>query len=88
MDGVVLGRDAHHLRTAPGDGTQVSVGEAAGLEHEFLGRLDLGDAVGNREIEILRRAEQALGMLVALEDPSAIGALALEHRRAVMQAVG
>ncbi len=88
MDLVVLGRDAHHFRAAPGDRTHIGVDEAVLGERQRLGRVDLGHAPGHLEIENARRFLQALGMLGRLEDRAAIGALAFENRAAVMQGVG
>jgi hypothetical protein len=87
VDLVVLRRDAHHLGAAPGDRTHIGVLLAVLLQHQALGGVDLGDAVGNLEVERLRRFLQPLGMLGALEDFAAIGALALEHRARIVQAV-
>ncbi len=88
VDGVVLRRDAHHLGAAPGDRPHIGVLLPVLLQHQALGRVDLGDRVGDLEIEHLRRALEPLGMLGALEDLAAIGALALEHAAGVVQAVG
>jgi hypothetical protein len=87
MDRVVLRRDAHHLRAAPGDRAHVGVLKPVLGEDQALGRIDLGDRIRNLEIEQLGRAPQPLGMLGALEDLAAIGALALEHAGAVMKPV-
>jgi hypothetical protein len=88
VDLVALSRNAHHLRAAPGDRAQVGVLLPVLFEHQTLGRVDLGHAVGDLEIEDLGRFPQALRMLGGLEDLAAIGALALEHARSVVEAVG
>ena len=88
MDGVGLRRDAHHLRAAPGDRADIGLFLAVLLQHQFLGGVDLGDRIGDLEVEHIGRALQPLGMLGALEDAAAIGALALEHAARVMQAMG
>ena len=87
MDGVVLRRHAHHLRAAPGDRAHIGFLLAVLLDHQLLGGVDLGDRVGDFEVEHIGRALQPLGMLGGLEDLAAIGALALEHAARVMQAV-
>ena len=69
-------------------GAHIGVLLAVLLQHEPLGGVDLGDRVGDFEVEHLRRALQPLGMLGALEDLAAIGALALEHGARIVQAVG
>ena len=55
MDLVVLGRNAHHFRAAPGDRPQIGVDETVLGEREGLGRVDLRRAPGNLEIENARR---------------------------------
>ena len=87
MDGVALRRDAHHLRAAPGDRADIGFLLAVLLDDQLLGGVDVVDRIGDFEIEHLRRALQALGVLARLEDLAAIGALALEHAARVMQAV-
>ena len=88
MDLVVLGGDAHHLRAAPGERAHIGVGEAVLLQHQRLGGVDLGGRIGHFEIENARGFAQALGMLGRFENGAAIGALALEHRAAVMHRMG
>jgi hypothetical protein len=88
MDLVVLGRDAHHLRAAPGDRPHIGVDETVLLQRLGLGRVDLGGAVGRLEIEDARRMAQALGMLGRFEDLAAVGALALEDGAGVVKRVG
>src|SRR5262245_45374230 len=87
MNLVVLRGDAHLLGTAPGDRPHIGVFLAVSFEHQALGRVDLGDRVGDFEIEYLRRALEPLRMGGALENFAAIGAFALEHRARVMQPV-
>jgi hypothetical protein len=88
MDRVVLGRDAHHFRAAPGDRSDVGVGKAVLLEHKRLGGVDLGDGPGHLEIEDAAGFAQALGMLGRREHRPAIGALALEDGAAIMHRMG
>ena len=88
MDGVVLRRDAHHLRAAPGHRPHIGVLLAVLRDDEILGLDDLLDRVGDFEVEHVGRPLQPLGVLLGLEDLAAIGALALEHGARVMQAVG
>ena len=88
VDGVVLCRNAHHLRAAPGDRTEISVLLPVLFEHQPLGGVDLGDGIGDFEVQHLRRLAQPLGMLGDLEDLAAIGALALEHGAGIVQTVG
>jgi hypothetical protein len=87
VDRVVLGGDAHHLRAAPGHGAQIGVLAAVALEHEPLGGVDLGDAVGDLEIEDLGGLPEALRVLGGLEDHALVGTLALEDARGVMERV-
>ena len=87
MNFVVLRRDAHHLRPAPGHRPHIGIGLAVLFQHETLGHIDLGDRVGDVEVEELGRPLQPFRMLCALEDLPAIGALALEHGAAVVQPV-
>ena len=85
-----LGRlrgDAHLLAAAPGDRADVAVRQLVGLDHVAAGLVDLGDRIGDLEVEGLRAVMQALDVLGELEDLAAIGALALEHRAAVVQGV-
>ena len=88
MDFVLLRRDAQLLRAAPGDGAHVGVFLIVAVEHQPLGGVDLGHRIGNFEVEDVGRALQPLGMLGALVDRAAIGALALEHAACVVQPVG
>ena len=79
VDLVVLRRHAHHLRAAPGDRPHIGVRLAVLLEHQPLGGVDLGDRIGDFEVEDLRRRFSRSECSVRLEDLAAIGALALEH---------
>jgi hypothetical protein len=47
--------------------------------------VELGDRIGNLEVENLGRFVQALAVLAELEDLAVIGAHALEHGGGVMQ---
>jgi hypothetical protein len=88
VDRVVLRRDAHHLRAAPGDRPQIGVGHVIRLQHQRLGGVDLGDRIGHLEVEHPRRFLEALRMRGRLEDRPAIGALTLEYRARVVHCVG
>ena len=83
-----LGRDAHHLRAAPGDRAHIGIDKALALQGLAAGGVDLGDRVGDFHVEHFGRIEQPLGVLGELEDLAAIGALALEDAGAIMQAMG
>ena len=82
-----LRRDAHHLAAAPGDRAHIAIDELVGLDHVAAGLVDLGHAVGDREIQRLGAVVQALAVLVELEDLAAVGPLPLEHRAGVVQPV-
>src|SRR5690606_34925758 len=58
------------------------------LQHQPLGGVDLGDRLGNLEIENVGGPLEPFGMLGDLENLAAVGALALEHAAAVMQRMG
>ena len=88
VDPVVLRRHAELLRAAPRDRADIGVLLAVLLHHQALGGVDLGDRIGDFEVEQGGGAHQALGMLGALEDHAVIGALAFEHGARVMQAMG
>ena len=49
--------------------------------------IDLGNRIGDGEVEHFRRALEPLGMLGALVNLAAIGALAFEHAARIVQAV-
>ena len=86
----VAGRsDAHVLAgTTPGDGADIGVCMTVGGQDRLLSRLDLVDRVGNFEVKLIGREMQTLGMAAAFEDLTAIGSLAFEHRRGIVQRVG
>jgi hypothetical protein len=88
MDGVGLRRDAHHLRTAPGDRAEIGIRQVVLVDHELFCGIDLGNRIRDIEVENVGRVLQPLGMRGALEDPAAIGALALEYAARIMQAMG
>ena len=88
VDRVVLRRDAHHLRAAPGDRPHIGVGEMVSLQHFGLGGVDLRDAERHLEVEDLRGLPQAPGMVGGFENMPAIGALAFEDRARIVQPVG
>ena len=88
MDRVRLRRHAHHFRAAPRDRAHIGIRAIVLLDHELLGRVDLGDRIGNLEVEDVGGALQPLRVFGTLEDFAAIGAFALEHGARVMQAVG
>ena len=88
MDFVLLGGDRHHLGAAPGDGAHILVAAAIELHHLVLGGVQLLHGIGNLEIHYLGGFPEAHRMFGRLEDHATIGALALEHGGAVMQAMG
>ena len=88
MDAAALGRDADLLGPAVGDGADVAVREAHLVAGRLAGLVDLGDRVGQLEIQQIRRALEAFGMLRQLEDFAAVHTLAFEDRSAVMKRVG
>ena len=88
MNLVVLRRDAELLRAAPSEGTHVSVFLIVLFQDETLGGVDLCDAVRNFKVHQCCRTLEPFGMLGALENLAAIGALAFEHGAGVMQTVG
>ena len=88
MDRVVLRRHAELFGPAPGDRTNVGIRHAVLVDHQLLGRVDLGDRIRDFEIEDIGRLLQPLRMLGALEDFAAIGALAFKHGAGVMQTMG
>src|SRR6185369_3774494 len=87
VDGVALRRDAHHLRAAPGDRADIGFLAAVLLDHLLLGGDDLGNRIGDFEVEHLGRLLETFGMFDGLEDFAAVGALALEHAACVVQAM-
>jgi hypothetical protein len=87
MDGGVLRRDRHHLRAAPGDRADIEIAAAVGVDHLLLGSAQLFGAVGNGEIQQVRPISGSARNARRLVDLAGIGALALEHRAAVMQSV-
>ncbi len=88
VDAVRLRGDAHHLAAAPGDRTDIGVGQI--VEHQKLAadRVDLVHRIGDGEVEEAGALEQPLRVLRQLEDLAAIGALAFEYAAGIMQAVG
>ncbi len=88
MDRAGRRRNAHHLRSAPGDGTDISVGQIVPPQHLRLGGVDVVDGPGDFEIEDATGFLQTARMLGRLEDPAAVGALALEHRACVVERMG
>ena len=88
VDAGLLGGDAHLLAAAPGERADIGIGELVGA-HDLARRLvELGDGVGNLEVEDLGGFEQALIVLGQLEDLAVIGAHTLEHGAAVMECMG
>jgi hypothetical protein len=84
----LLGSNAHLLAAAPGDGADIKIAPAHGLDDLGLALLDRVDRIGDLVAEELGRAVQPLGMLARLEDLAAIGALALEGGGGIVQGVG
>ncbi len=87
VDRVVLGRNAHHLRSAPGYRAHIGALEAGLFQRLFLGPLDFLNTEGNVEAHDAGRIVQAFGMVQRAEDLAAIGALALKNGRGVVQRV-
>jgi hypothetical protein len=88
MNRVVHGGDAELLGAAPGYGPDIGVRLLVLFDHEPLGSVDLGHAEGDFEIQDAGGMVQPLGVLGALVNCPRIGALALEYRAGVVQAVG
>src|SRR4029079_5639715 len=84
---VGLRGDTHHFGAAPGNRANVGFFLAILVDHELFRGIDLGDGVGDFEVENIRRPLQSLGMFGALEDLSGVGAFALEHATRVVQAM-
>ncbi len=82
-----LRRHAHLLAAPPGERAHVAVLEVVGLDGVAAGLVDLGDRIGNGEVERLGAVVEALAVLGQLKDLAAVGALALEHGARVMQRV-
>ena len=83
-----LRRDAHLLAAAPGERAHIAVAQLVRPHHIAAGLVDLGDRIGNLEVEAFGRLVQALAVLAELEDLAVIDALALEHGAAIMQRMG
>ncbi|MNC43257.1 hypothetical protein D3C75_921090 [compost metagenome] len=81
-------RDAELFGAQIGDGTDVAVRQAVLFTGFLAGGVDLGHAVGNVEVQQLGRAFQPLAVRRQLEDLAAVHTLTLEHRRAVVKAMG
>ena len=75
------------LGTAPGDGADIGIGEAAGGEDLPAGGVDLLGGIGDFEAEDAAGLEQAFGMIVQTEDVAAISPFAFEHGAGIMQAM-
>ncbi len=88
VNGVVLRRDAHHLRSPPRDRAHIGVGEIVAPQRLGFGRVDLVDRPGNFKIENAGRVFQPARVLGRLENAAAVGALAFENRARIMQRVG
>ena len=88
MDLAVLGGDAELFRPQIGDGADIAVDQAVARAGFLAGGVDLGHAIGNLEVEQLGGALQAFAVRGQLEDFTAIHTLTLEHRRAVVKAMG
>ena len=88
MNSVMLSRNGHHLRAAPGDRADILIATAVQFDDFVLGSIQLFDRVGDLEIHDLGGFVQADRMFRRLEYLAGIGALALEDARAVVQAMG
>jgi hypothetical protein len=88
VDPVALGRDAHHLRAAPGDRADIAVDDVVGGQHVAVGLVELGLAERDDHVHDLGRIEEPAGVLLELEHLAFIGALALEHGAGVVQPMG
>src|SRR6185437_3273373 len=88
MDLGELRRDAHLLRPAPGDRTDIAVGHARGAHRRVRCFLDLLERPGQGEAEDAGGIDQPLAVFAQLEYAPAIDALALEHRAGVMERMG
>ena len=87
MDGRLLGRDAHHLRSAPGHRADVGVTEVHRFQHLTARRVDLVGAIGDLESHRLCRVVQPIGVLAQLEDSAFVSALAFKYAAGVVQRV-
>jgi hypothetical protein len=88
VDLAVPGRNAQLLGAQIGDRADIAVDQAVARAGFLAGGVDLGHAIGNLEVEQFGRTLQALAMGCQLEDFTAIHTLTLEHRRAVVKAMG
>ncbi len=88
VDRVLLRRNAHHLRAAPGDRAEIGVGEPGAGERLLLGGGDLVLAKRDLKPHRLSGREQAVGMGLTREDLAPVGALPFEHGARIMQRVG
>jgi hypothetical protein len=87
VNGRLLRRDRHHLAAPPGHRPDIAVDDVIGPQDLHGGRVDLFAAIGQAISQQVRRLEQAVVMLIHLEDVPTIGALALEDAARVVQAV-
>ena len=87
MNFVALRGNAQRFRAAPGDWTHISIFLIVPVENKLFGGVDLGDRIGNLEIQNARRIPQPFAVLGASENLAAIGALAFEHAARIMQPV-
>src|SRR5690606_416786 len=87
MDLGVLSGHAHLLAASPGDRPHVAVNQIVGLDCLAAGRVDLRNRIRNLEIHRAGARNEALGGLGQLENLAAVGALSLEYRAGIVQAV-
>ncbi len=88
VDFVELAGDTHLFRAAPGERTDVAIGELVGGDRLGFRRVDFVLGIGDGEIHGFRGLEQAFRMFLALEDRAVVKAFAFEHQRGIMEAVG
>jgi hypothetical protein len=84
----LLCRDAHLFAAAPGERADIGVGQLVGAHNLARRLVELGDGIGNLEVENLGGLQQTLIVLGQLEDLAVVGAHAFEHGAAVMQRMG
>jgi hypothetical protein len=83
-----LRRDANHLAAAPGDRADIAGLDLIATDDLAAGLLDLLDGVGQGVAQQFAGLPQPGGVFAELEDLAAVNPFPLEHRAAVMQAVG
>ena len=87
MDRVVLRGDPHHLGTSPSHRSHVAVADAKRLDNKLRSVDQHLAAIGDLETQNAGGIQQALSMLLDLEDSAVVDPLALEHATRIVQAV-